>query len=420
MGCDARIENCSIPFHVVNITREPIPEWEAVVTGVVLSFITLLTLTGNVLVVLSVFTYKPLRIPPNYFIASLAVTDILVALTVFPFSMLESIKGRWILGATFCKVWLLAGVLCCSASIFHLCAIALDRFWAIRDPIGYSVKRTVRRIRAMICLIWICAGAMSCCLLFGAEESDELIERLSACLLKTFNNRVVSVIIGFFYVTLFLMTIAYAGLFVAVRRSLNFKTDQVVKADRSRSTAASTVAKKSAVDEESTSGYGSVSKWGLGSEDSGCVDEDPSSREDINMQCLDTEVGHKLGAKDWSRACSKESVASEEAKKSTAQSVTPSGKPEVKEFFENMQRMSQTRERKLARTLGIVMGAFLLCWLPFFIMYVVIMICNTCQPTLKWRKVIIWLTYINSTLNPIIYTVFNAEFRSAFKKLLHL
>ena len=41
-----------------------------------------------------------------------------------------------IFGSTFCKMWLTFDVLCCTASILNLCAIALDRFYALHDPIG--------------------------------------------------------------------------------------------------------------------------------------------------------------------------------------------------------------------------------------------------------------------------------------------
>ena len=64
---------------------------------------------------------------------------------------------------------------------------------------------------------------------------------------------------------------------------------------------------------------------------------------------------------------------------------------------------------------------FILCWLPFFLMYVILPFCTTCaQPSVKLVNFITWLGYVNSSLNPIIYTIFNMDFRKAFKKLLHL
>lgn len=92
----------------------------------------------------------------------------------------------------------------------------------------------------------------------------------------------------------------------------------------------------------------------------------------------------------------------------------------IHQFIEERQKISLSKERRAARVLGIVMGVFVCCWLPFFLMYVILPFCNTCCPSERLINFITWLGYINSALNPIIYTVFNMDFRKAFKKLLRL
>jgi 7 transmembrane receptor (rhodopsin family) len=82
-------------------------------------------------------------------------------------------------------------------------------------------------------------------------------------------------------------------------------------------------------------------------------------------------------------------------------------------------KREQTRERKAARTLGIITGTFVVCWLPFFILALIRPFCGTaCNYPDLLVSVIIWLGYFNSLLNPVIYTIFNPDFRSAFSKIL--
>lgn len=76
------------------------------------------------------------------------------------------------------------------------------------------------------------------------------------------------------------------------------------------------------------------------------------------------------------------------------------------------------RERKAAKTLAIITGAFVFCWLPFFIIAILLPACTTCEISPVLISLFLWLGYFNSTLNPIIYTIFSPEFRHAFKRIL--
>ncbi|VDK30610.1 unnamed protein product [Gongylonema pulchrum] len=79
--------------------------------------------------------------------------------------------------------------------------------------------------------------------------------------------------------------------------------------------------------------------------------------------------------------------------------------------------ISAAKERRGVKVLGIILGCFTICWTPFFIMYVVLQFCSSCEVNPHIWMFITWLGYSNSAMNPIIYTVFNRDYQIALKKL---
>jgi hypothetical protein len=78
-------------------------------------------------------------------------------------------------------------------------------------------------------------------------------------------------------------------------------------------------------------------------------------------------------------------------------------------------------ERKAARVLGVMLGVFVFCWAPFFSLNLTLGVCgDQCTSRLSDRVygTVLWLGYASSTLNPIVYTVFNRTFRRTFVDLL--
>ncbi|KAM8902291.1 trace amine-associated receptor 1-like [Spinachia spinachia] len=76
--------------------------------------------------------------------------------------------------------------------------------------------------------------------------------------------------------------------------------------------------------------------------------------------------------------------------------------------------ISNTSQKKATKTLAIIMGAFLSFWTPFFV-------CNIIDPFISYStppalfKTLVWLGYLNSTVNPLIYAFFYSWFRKALK-----
>jgi hypothetical protein len=78
-------------------------------------------------------------------------------------------------------------------------------------------------------------------------------------------------------------------------------------------------------------------------------------------------------------------------------------------------RIARKKEKRATLILGLIMGSFIACWLPFFFMYILRLVCHI--PGIAFSTAF-WLGYMNSALNPVIYTIFNKDFRRAFRRIL--
>ncbi|XP_058579681.1 5-hydroxytryptamine receptor 5A isoform X3 [Neofelis nebulosa] len=74
----------------------------------------------------------------------------------------------------------------------------------------------------------------------------------------------------------------------------------------------------------------------------------------------------------------------------------------------------EQKEQKAALMVGILIGVFALCWIPFFTTELISPLCSCDIPTI-WKSIFLWLGYSNSFFNPLIYTAFNKNYNSAFK-----
>lgn len=455
------IESCPTPVKlrypsVLGIDLA-VPQWQALLITIVLTFIIILTIIGNVLVILSVFTYKPLRIVQNFFIVSLAVADLTVAILVLPFNVANMMIGRWIFGIHLCKMWLTSDVLCCTSSILNLCAIALDRYWAITDPINYAQKRTVERVLMLIAGVWILSLVISSPPLIGWNDWPEVFDsQKHPCMLNSDRGYRIYSALGSFFIPLIIMTIVYIEIYIATRRRLrerarasrinavNLKSaggkempttqqDQEsissetnhnehphvsdskahaksLEKRRKRAKAEKQAAVAAASKSESSSQHmENLLKPIMMVHDDSVTDLHDHSSESVKAVPADgtTDTGiEPISSVTGAKLHHNSTLASSKKSKS------------VYQFIEEKQKISLSKERRAARTLGIIMGVFIFCWVPFFVLYIVTPFCSTCCPSEQLIDFLTWLGYINSALNPIIYTIFNLDYRRAFKKLL--
>lgn len=84
----------------------------------------------------------------------------------------------------------------------------------------------------------------------------------------------------------------------------------------------------------------------------------------------------------------------------------------------NRNRKHFDKELKATKTISLVIGAFLVCWLPFFVLSILSQYCTQCTISFEVVIIVKWLHYANSALNPIIYSMHNRDFRAALQTIL--
>uniref|UniRef100_H3CFE1 Dopamine receptor D4 n=1 Tax=Tetraodon nigroviridis TaxID=99883 RepID=H3CFE1_TETNG len=126
---------------------------------------------GNVLVCVSVYLEKALKTTTNYFIVSLAFADLLLALLVLPlFVYAEFLGGVWTLNLLLCDGLMTMDVMLCTASIFNLCAIGVDRFIAVSVPLNYNRNYVDQRQLLLLSATWLLALAVASPVIFGINN----------------------------------------------------------------------------------------------------------------------------------------------------------------------------------------------------------------------------------------------------------
>ncbi|RZF36308.1 hypothetical protein LSTR_LSTR014773, partial [Laodelphax striatellus] len=145
-----------------------------VVKVFVMVFIIIAAIFGNLLVIVSVMRHRKLRVITNYFVVSLALADMLVAMVAMTFNASVQMTGRWLFGYFMCDVWNSLDVYFSTASILHLCCISVDRYYAIVKPLKYPINMTKRVVAVMLLNTWASPAVISFVPIFcGWYTTDE-------------------------------------------------------------------------------------------------------------------------------------------------------------------------------------------------------------------------------------------------------
>ncbi|XP_068023856.1 D(2) dopamine receptor isoform X2 [Melanerpes formicivorus] len=386
--------NWSKPLNETNAGQKPHYNYYAML----LTLLIFVIVFGNVLVCMAVSREKALQTTTNYLIVSLAVADLLVATLVMPWVLYLEVVGEWRFSRIHCDIFVTLDVMMCTASILNLCAISIDRYTAVAMPMLYNTRySSKRRVTAMISVVWVLSFAISCPLLFGLNNTDE-----NECIIANPAFVVYSSIVSF-YVPFMVTLLVYVQIYIVLRRRRKRVTTK--RSSHSRGPDTQPPLKDKCTHPEDvklcrvivkSNGSFQVNKRKVGTNSTLQAPLDSPGKVERN--------GHTKETPHTAKAFEIQSM--------------PNGK--LRTFLKavNRRKLSQQKEKKATQMLAIVLGVFIICWLPFFITHILNMHCDCSIPPAMYSA-FTWLGYVNSAVNPIIYTTFNVEFRKAFMKILH-
>ncbi|OWR50990.1 octopamine receptor [Danaus plexippus plexippus] len=445
-------------------------DWDepvSVASLAVLALIDVLVIAGNCLVIAAVLCSSKLRSVTNLFIVSLAVADLLVGVAVLPFSATREVFKVWIFGDVWCSVWLAVDVWMCTASILNLCAISLDRYVAVTRPVSYPSIMSRKRAKALIAGLWVLSFVICFPPLVGWKDKQsgesEHKEGWTAnppcpwtCELTNDAGYVVYSALGSFYIPMFVMLFFYWRIYKAAVRTTKainqgFRTTKgsrglgsrfddnrlTLRIHRGRGSARPHGSPLSTASNHSTSTSLSASPERLRRHSSA-----RRAHEKIKISVSYPSSEQICPAHENSRSPSRSpspslyAVHYERDGRELTESrlrVRPSHHLSPGPLYDDYDDKPRTRrmgkrnikaqvkrfrmETKAAKTLGIIVGGFIFCWLPFFSVYVVRAFCGDCVTPIVF-SVLFWLGYCNSAINPLIYALFSKDFRFAFKRII--
>ncbi|XP_028933246.1 muscarinic acetylcholine receptor M5 [Ornithorhynchus anatinus] len=195
--------------------------WEAVAIATVSAAVSLATVVGNALVLMSFRVDGRLRTVGNYYLLSLACADLIIGLFSMNLYTAYVLMGRWALGSLACDLWLALDYVASNASVMSLLAISFDRYFSVTRPLTYRAGRTPRQAGLLIGLAWLASFVLWAPAILGWPLLvGERTAPAGECQIRFLSEPVVTfgTAIAAFYVPAAVMTVLNCRIYRETRR----------------------------------------------------------------------------------------------------------------------------------------------------------------------------------------------------------
>ena len=389
--------------------------------GVVLAMFSFITILGNMLVITAVVKEVYLRTVTNYLIVSLAIADVMVGGIVMPFSISHELANNvWYFGPEWCDLWHSFDVLGSTASILNLCIISLDRYWAITDPIAYPTRMSPCRVSILIAFVWLCSAGISFPAIAWWKAVTPQDSPSNMCIFTEDSAYLIfSSLVSFYFPTI-VMIFVYLQIYRAARdqrKSIQSGTKVLTSSRLFGPSGVMTLRiHRGGMAKRPAHTTTEVIPFRKDSEESEDDDQQTTSKTPPPPPSPEpTENGNHHHHHHHHLEQTPNSHQQHHHQR-PMKFITK----RLRQLALSKKISKLAKEQKAAKTLGIVVGVFIICWLPFFVTNVLIGICGeSCVVNVEIiMPIFTWLGYINSGVNPIIYALSMRDFRRAFGRII--
>lgn len=404
---------------------------ELVIMGTIMVIICIITIIGNALVMISFIMDKKLRTLSNYFLLSLAVSDVMIATFSMPLFTAYLLIGEWTLGPAICDMWLALDYTCSNASGLNLLIIGFDRYFSVTNPLKYKVKKTGKSVGIMITCVWLIALFLWPPWIYAWPyiEGGRTVPKDDCYIQFLVTNSYVTMITVMidYYIPVSIMLVLYYRIWLVTKKRNRYLSDM----DTAYKTESMCLQKKPSASDIDKKGFpfkaflnslGSHSKCsnGLTNLQVG-TESHRDCVETLEKISTNNKTAEEMQINEYDTAFSKGSPSQTSSSFNTITEDNPISLSDDTEFKTTIPQKEGNikHDNKAARVLTAILLAFLVTTTPYNVLVIVKNLDTTHSiiPDSLWSFVC-YLFYINSTVNPLCYALANKNFRRTYWKIL--